>query len=73
MGLHGLEQGYLYSYKKTRYMFATKTNRLMGFVEGKIVVYSENYMRHTHKIVGKRKFFLMLKQVVYIVTTVLRS
>jgi hypothetical protein len=54
-------------------MFATKTNRLMLFGEGKIAVYCENHIRHTHNICGENKVFLMLKQMVHIVTSVLKS
>jgi hypothetical protein len=54
--------------KETHYVSTTKPNRLMLFRE-MIAVYCENHTEHINTLCGHS--YLMLKQVVYLVTTVL--
>jgi hypothetical protein len=55
--------------QETPYVTATKPSRLMLFRET-VSVYCENHMEHTDTLCGQNAGFLMLKQVVHIVTNV---
>jgi hypothetical protein len=56
--------------QKTHYVSAAGTNRLMLLVET-AAVYRENHTGHINILLGQKRFFRMLKQLVNIVTTVL--
>jgi hypothetical protein len=53
--------------QETHYVSTTKPNRLMLFGET-VAVYCENNTEHTYTLFGQNAVFLMLKQVVHIVT-----
>jgi hypothetical protein len=57
--------------QETHYVSATKPNRLMVFGET-VAVYCDNHTEHTNTLCGQNaQSFLILKQLVSIVTTVL--
>jgi hypothetical protein len=70
--LHGLSDANIFknsvrTSQETHYVSATEPNRLMLFRET-VAVYCENHTGHTNSLCGQNSKFLMLKQVVHIVT-----
>jgi hypothetical protein len=63
--------------RETHYVSATKTDRLMLFGEtlfiGNVAVYCVNYKKHVSALCEQSAEFLMLKQVLHFLTTVIRS
>jgi hypothetical protein len=57
--------------QETHYVSTTKPDRSMLFGET-VAVYCENHTEHTDTLCGKNTEILMLKQMVYIVTTLLK-